>query len=103
MNSKAPGRPALQVTIAQPTPNEVAVCRQCGAAYWLETKIIAVKPSMLVGQGQQQLEKPGIIICGCCLAPAILPWLTYGESQEIAARQKISEAVDGETVQQDQT
>lgn len=83
----------LPVVIQQPTADEVAVCKHCGAAYWIETKIIAVKPSMLVGQGQQRMEKPGIIICGCCLKPAVLPWLTYGEAKELQKEQ------DGKNIQ----
>jgi len=98
MNGKV--QPAVQVTVQQPTENEVAVCRFCGAAYWVETKIIAVKPSMLVGQGQMRMEKPGIVICGCCLKPAILPWLTYGEAK--AKEQAEKEKASGEANQQDQ-
>lgn len=86
------GQPAVQVTISQPTPDEVAVCKQCGGAYWIETKIIAVKPSMLVGAGQTRMEKQGIIICGCCLTPSILPWLTYGEAMELQRQKEVINA-----------
>lgn len=98
MNGKTPGQAPVTVTLQQPTENEVAVCRFCGAAYWLETKIIAVKPSMLVGQGQLRMEKPGIIICGHCLKPAILPWLTYGEAKAAQEQQQIAEDPSGEPV-----
>lgn len=69
---------AVQIALDAPLDRDRAICKQCGNAYFIETKMIKVMPSMIIGE-QKRLEAPGILVCAACLAPAILPWLTYGE------------------------